>query len=344
MKMEFSVGTGRNEAIYEVPSLAKTAEESGFSHITFVDQQNISRDVYAMMALAAINTHRIKIGHGVTVPLIRHPSVTANATATIDELSGGRVFLGIGIGGNALRSMGVKQPPMKEFKEEVEFIKRYMSGQEAEFKGARMHSEWVRHPVPVYIASSHSVKTCQLGGEIGDGVIIVDAHPEIVKWRLELIERGAVKSGRDPSKIDVWVRTEIFIAGSKEEARKEAASYAASAARNRYWYLQKKTPEAVQLGELMERVEPGIINEMKRIYDNWDEYQHEKTDAAHARLASQRVIDFFHLTGKPEDICDRIYALGKLGVKNISTTVFTVIDKKGMMRKIGDEIMPHFRN
>ncbi len=344
MRIDFSVGTGRNEAIYEVAALARTAEESGFSHITFVDQQNISRDVYAMMAVAAVSTRRIKIGHGVTVPLIRHPSVTANATATVDELSGGRVFLGIGIGGNALRSMGVKQPPIKEFKEEVEFIKRYMAGQEAEFKGAKMHSEWVRRPVPVYIASSHGVRSCQLAGEIGDGVIILDTHPEIVKWRLELIEKGAIKSGRDLSKIDMWVRTEIFIANSKEEARHEAASYAASAARNRYWYLQKKTPEAAQLGELMERVEPGLIDEFKRIYDNWDEYQHEKTDASHARLATQRVIDFFHFTGRPENICDRIHELGKLGVNNISTTVFTVVDKKGMMREIGDKIMPHFRN
>ncbi len=344
MKLDFSVGMGRNIRIDEVASHAKVAEVSGFKQMTFVDQQNLSRDVYSMMAVAALNTHRIQIGHGVTVPLIRHPSVTANATATVDELSGGRAFLGIGMGGNALRSMNISQPPLREFSQEVEFIKKYMTGQEAEFKGARMHSEWVRRLVPVYIASSHGVLTCQLGGEIGDGVIIVDAHPEIVKWRLELIEKGALKAGKDPSKIDVWIRTEIFIADSKEEARREAASYAASAARNRYWYLQKKTPQAAQLGALMEQVEPGIIDEFKRIYDAWDEYQHEAVNAPHARLATQRVIDFFHLTGPTEDICDRIYDLGKIGVKNISTTVFTIIDKKGMMREVGNTIMPHFRN
>ena len=71
--------------------------------MTLVDQQNLCRDVYVMMTIAAQNTSRIQIGHGVTIPETRHPSVTANATATVAELAPGRIFLGIGAGGNALR-------------------------------------------------------------------------------------------------------------------------------------------------------------------------------------------------------------------------------------------------
>ena len=59
-----------------------------------------------MMTIAALNTRRIKISHGVTVPYTRHPSVTANATATIDELSGGRAILGIGSGGKRFQEHG----------------------------------------------------------------------------------------------------------------------------------------------------------------------------------------------------------------------------------------------
>ena len=56
------------------------------------------------------------------------------------------------------------------------------------------------------------------------------------------------------------------------------------------------------------------------------------------------MIDFLHLIGRPEDICERIYALGQLGVKNISPGQFTIHDTKGMRREISDKIMPHFRN
>ena len=142
--MKFAVGTGRNERIDEVAGIARAAEESGFSYLTFLDEQNLARDLYAMMTIAAANTSHIRIGQGVTVPFTRHPSVTANATATVDELSGGRVILGIGSGGGALGTMGMKTRPLAELREMVEFIRRYSAGEEAEFQGARMRSEWIR--------------------------------------------------------------------------------------------------------------------------------------------------------------------------------------------------------
>ena len=341
--MQFTVGMGRNERIDEIGAHARVAEESGFSHMTLVDQQNLSRDIYVMMAMAAVNTHRIKIGQGVTQPYTYHPSVVANGTATIDELSGGRAFLGIGAGGNALRSMGQDMGKVRVFRESVEFIRKYMSGQEAEYQGARMHSEWVRRPVPIYMASA-GARSLQLSGELADGVIFFGAHPVLIRWNLEQIEKGALKANRDPSGIDTWLRTLVYVADSKEAARRECASYAGSIARHWYWYLQSNRPEVAEIGERLEAAAPGIIEEFKRVYDAWDEYDHEKTDATHAGAVTQRIIDFFHLTGTPEDICERIEEIGRMGIKTISTTTFTVIDKKGMMREIGDKVMPAFRN
>ena len=114
MKADFSVGMGRNLAIAEVASHSKLAEDCGFSHLTMIDSQNLSRDVYSMMTLAALNTHRIKIGHGVTNPFTRHPSVTATASATINEVSGGRAFVGIGAGFSSVMTMGMNARTMQE--------------------------------------------------------------------------------------------------------------------------------------------------------------------------------------------------------------------------------------
>jgi 5,10-methylenetetrahydromethanopterin reductase len=99
MRMKFSVGTGRITDISQAAQLARTAEECGYSRISFPDTPAFNRDVHVMMTVAAMNTHLIHIGHGVTDPVTVHPSVIANATATVDELSGGRAYVGLGAGG-----------------------------------------------------------------------------------------------------------------------------------------------------------------------------------------------------------------------------------------------------
>jgi 5,10-methylenetetrahydromethanopterin reductase len=341
MKMDFGVALGRALKTHEIGDHARVAEESGFSYMGFVDQQNLDRDVYVMMTLAALNTRRIHVGQSVTQPFTYHPSVIANATATVSELSGGRVFLGIGAGGNAVRSMGMKARPMQEFREAVEFIKKYMAGEEAEFKGAKMRSEWVRRPVPIYMAC-RGPKACELAGELADGVIFTGVHPEIVKWTLELVERGARKAGRDPSKLDVRCIAMCYVAESKEQAFHESAPLAANVTRL-YTLLQTSNPETDDLRRRLERAEPGIIDEFKRVHDGWSEAYHERTDAPHAHLVTQRVNDFVNLTGTADEICERIVQLGELGVTTIEAATYSIIDQKGMMREIGNRIMPHFR-
>lgn len=344
MRMEFGIGTGRNERIDEIAGEAQLAEELGFQHITFIDSQNLSRDVYSMMTIAALNTRRIQIGHGVTNPLTRHPAVTANATATVHELSGGRAFVGIGAGMSATGTMGMKPRTMAEFRESIEFIKKYTAGEEAQFKGARMHSEWIRRPVPVYVASI-GPKSCELAGELADAVIVPDVNPEMIKWRMELIRRGAERAGRDPAKIPVWVRTMCYVAESKEAARREVASYTATGSTSIYFsVLRWNNPEVNDLKQRLERIEPGIVDEFKRVHDAYDYYEHERTDAPHGSLVTQRLIDFKMLTGTPDDIAEQINKLAEIGVRTISMTVYTIIDKKAMMREIANKILPMFRN
>lgn len=348
MKMDFGVALGSNLRIDEIADHARVAEESGFSHLAFVDQPEVSRDMYVMMTIAALNTHRIRIGQGVTNPFTYHPVVTANATATLSELTGGRVFVGIGAGGTALRAMMYpkgkgKARPMEEFRAGVEFVRKYIAGQEGEWNGARIHSGWTSQQVPIYMACT-GARSCELAGEIADGVIIIGVNPELVKWKMELIEKGALKAGRDPSKIDVWDLTMIYVAESKETARREVASFAATCARDAYAPFEWENPPMTDLRRRLERAEQGIIEEFKLVHDNYDEYRHEMTDCPQAELITQRVTDFFLLTGTAEDICEQIYKLGQLGVKTIQTAVYSLIDQKGMMREIGDKIMPHFRN
>ena len=73
MRFDFSVGMGRTLTLDEVATHAQVAEECGFKQMTLIDSQNLCRDVYSMMTVAAVNTHRIHIGHGVTNPVHETP-------------------------------------------------------------------------------------------------------------------------------------------------------------------------------------------------------------------------------------------------------------------------------
>ena len=120
--MKFGVTFGQRESIDQIAREAVLAENSGFDLVSFVDSQNRARDIYVMMTISALNTQRVLIGQMVTVPFIRHPSVTANATASVDEISNGRVFLGIGAGGSAVKSMGLETRPLRELEKVVRFF------------------------------------------------------------------------------------------------------------------------------------------------------------------------------------------------------------------------------
>lgn len=344
MRMNFSVGMGRNLRADEAAGHAQVAEECGFTHLTWVDQPNLSRDLYVSLTVAALNTRRIRIGQGVTETLTYHPSVIGNATATLNELTGGRAFLGLGAGG---RFGKVMTPlPTQELREAIQFLRGYLAGEEVLWKGARMHSEWSRQRVPIYLAVD-GPRLCRLAGELADGAIFLGLHPEIVKWRVEMIREAALKAGRNPSSIDIWARTMMYVSETKDAARREVTSYP-TAYNKMHQFFTRDVPEIKQLRQRLDAAEPGLVEALMadsaRAADAYDEYYHEHVDAPHAKLVTQRMIDFFHLTGPAPDIRQRVEELGRLGVTTVSTVLFTIADKKGMMRKIGDEIMPYFRN
>lgn len=77
----------------------------------------IRSNPWAVLALAAYQTQRIRIGTGVAVPGLRLAPVTANVIATINRLAPGRTFLGIGTGNTAMRAMGQRPMGVKAFDE-----------------------------------------------------------------------------------------------------------------------------------------------------------------------------------------------------------------------------------
>ena len=92
----------------------------------------------------------------------------ANSAATINELSGGRAFIGISVGNPSYKY----RPPatVAELRDAIVFMKHFMAGEDAEFAGVRCASEWIGEPLPIYVAAN-GPRALQVGGELADGVI-----------------------------------------------------------------------------------------------------------------------------------------------------------------------------
>ena len=97
------------ESLGDFPSLCREVEATGFDWLGIADPQSVFHELYVALTVAARETSRIRLGPLVTNPQTRHLVVTASAMASLDELSGGRMALGLGSGDSAIYTLGA--PP-----------------------------------------------------------------------------------------------------------------------------------------------------------------------------------------------------------------------------------------
>ena len=183
-------------------------ETMGYDCAWAADSQMLYSDAYAVLALAAANTSRIRLGTGVAVapmrlapvdrPFDRHASTSSRPAAS---------FLGIGTGHTAMRVMG--QDPMKAgaFREYLRVLRALLHGEEVEYElnGERqeirfLHADRgfidVEHPVPIYVAADGPL-ALKTAGAYGDGRVCSHNQTRArLQKSLETMRQGAV--GRRP--------------------------------------------------------------------------------------------------------------------------------------------------
>src|SRR5437762_5265554 len=94
--------------------LTKKAEEHGFEHSWTYDSHILWQDSYATLPLVAAATEKIKLGHFVTNPGIRDPTITASWYATMQDVSDGRMVMGIGRGDSSRRVVEIGRASCRE--------------------------------------------------------------------------------------------------------------------------------------------------------------------------------------------------------------------------------------
>src|SRR5713101_7031443 len=201
--MEFGIGIDTHVNKRE---LVRYAEELGYDSAWVPDSQMIWSDCYATMALAAVNTRRIRIGTGVAIAGTRIAPVTAHSIASINQLAPGRIFLGIGTGHTAMRVMGQDPMPPREFREYLRVVRALLDGKEADYTYAGKtrqikflhrdrHFVNLDNRIPIYVAAN-GPKALRATGAHGDGWMTVTSDPEEFRHSMEGVRAGAQEVGR----------------------------------------------------------------------------------------------------------------------------------------------------
>jgi len=190
--------------ISEMVDVAVHAESLGFDKCWVYDEGLATRDVYVTMSAIAAATTELRLGPGITNPYTRHPAQTATAIASLDELSGGRAFLGIGAGGSlTLDPLAIERPkPLTAVDETIAACRALWSGESVDLDGEhiRLRSAHLGHGRPdieIWLAG-RGPRMLRLGGARADGVMLDFIHQPSLADYMALARSGVEEGGDEP--------------------------------------------------------------------------------------------------------------------------------------------------
>jgi len=327
MPVSFHVGILPNRPLNDFVDWIAMADELGFGGVWVADSQSVFRDAFMALTLFATCTRRMQLATGVTNITTRHPAVLAHSFATLDELSGGRAVLGIGVGESAVFNIGRKPARLKELEQAITVLRALLNGEPARYDGADIRVNWPPRKIPVVIACT-GPKSLQLAGRIADGVLFqVGSAPELVRYAKRNIALGAAQAGRDPAAVKLYQRLACAVADDREQVRSEARGYASVAAGTIYSAIPRADIPAALWQDL---------HNMKEAYDY---QQHGRMDAKHAELITDRVLDAVAIAGTAEEAVPRFRQLVELGVENFVLPVATR-NPGEVIRTLAEQVLP----
>jgi 5,10-methylenetetrahydromethanopterin reductase len=200
--------------VREMVRYSQIAEEHGFDSV-WIAESRLARDAVVPVTAIATDTSRIHVGAGVINTWTRNAALIAQTFATIDELSEGRVLLGLGAWWDPLaHKVGIERTkPLQCMKEYVQVIRSLFMNEEVNFQGEFVKMEGVkldvlhgsgqkaRH-IPIYVGGT-GFQMLELAGEIADGVLLnYLVSPKYNEKAWESIRKGAQRAKRDADRID----------------------------------------------------------------------------------------------------------------------------------------------
>jgi F420-dependent oxidoreductase-like protein len=195
-------------------------------------------EAWSELAAVAAVTNRVELGTLVTPPFFRNPAVLAKQVATIDQISNGRVIVGLGSGwfASEYEAYGAPFPPVGErlqaLEETCELMKLLFTEEQATFTGkhARAEQAWcepkpVRRP-PILIGGGGEQKLLRIVAKHADIWNNLAVNQAKLGEKVEVLRRRCDEAGRDPASIEISQQCLVVIAADDAGAREALAKAA----------------------------------------------------------------------------------------------------------------------
>jgi probable F420-dependent oxidoreductase len=314
-------------ALPEIIDLASTAAGLGFDGVWCNDHLSTQHYVRAKwralpnyyeplitLSFVAAAVPAIRLGTSVVVMPLREPVVLAKQVATLDVFTGGRLWLGLGVGAyreefNAVLPgrRGAQRGEM--LAEGIEALRALWTDDDASFdgrhyrfSGVSMAPKPAQRPLPIYVGGNAEANA-ERAGRFGQGWLPAVLPPATIAARLERLRRAAEGAGRDPAAIDVAPQITVCLGRTVEEARGRFRSS------QMFHHLESLTTSTLR-GQDLDQV------------------------TAH------------DLVGTPEAVLEKIEAFERVGVTHLASLAFVangVPEMKDQMRWFAAEIMVPYR-
>ncbi len=330
-----------------VESLIKVGvrtEQAGFDSVWAADHllmipMGIVPDVWPILSVIAAQTERIELGTCVSDPHRRHPAVFAQMVATVDQISKGRVIVGLGPG----EAMNVEQfgipwdKPVSRMVEFTKIVRELWTREHVSYQGkfwrlkdALLQIKPVRNPVPIYFGANGK-KTRQLTGEMADGWLPTPQSPELYRKHLREIKEAAERVGRSLDTFEPGLYVYTAVAEKYEDAMSQLRKIKPQIA-----FFPKVIKEAGYDVEIPSHLSENLYSDIALTEEGLKLYEE------FGKYIPDEVVEDFSIVGTPEDCAAKVEEFVKAGVRH-----FILINMgpnpKYVLDVFANKIIPSYR-
>jgi probable F420-dependent oxidoreductase len=326
--MDFGFTLKPENSIERTLALTRQAEAAGFDHGWLFDSHVLWRDPYPLLTLMAEATERLRLGTCVTNPGTREPSVTASCLATLDELSGGRMDLGIGRGDSARRVLGKPPTTMATLEEAIQVIRALVAGETIAYEGTDLHFPWTTGwDLPVWVAG-YGPMALAMTGRVADGLILQLADPDLIGWFVGQVREAEAAAGRPAGSVRIQAAAPAHV-GDLATCRDRTRWFPALVS-NHVVDLVNKYPRE----QLPESLTGYVTNR-----EGYDYHHHAEVGSANAAFVGDEVTDRFCVLGEANEHLAKLHELADAGVDQFNIYLMNG-DEEEQLEMYGNHIIP----
>ncbi len=322
------------------------ADRGGF-HSVWLSEDPDGWDAIAVAAAAAPRTERIYLGTGVTNPFLRHPIQMALALATLDRLTGGRAFLGLGRGQPEFYRFGLgieAREPLVALAETLQLLQQWwqppyrasLDGKHFRIRDWPLSVTPVQHRIPIYLAAL-GPQARALAARFADGILIADFASELfLSQILPELRATVVAAGRDPRAFSVFLRGNLVLTDDPEPELEE---------RKVVFALLCTLP-----GMAQQVIVPGfdterLIVDLRRILGTedylragrpWHDLRKSIDPRVIRKLVPTELLAQLCLVGSAKELRARLARLAALGVTHVFARALPQPDPEDYQRLVGE--------